>query len=86
MTGWLVNEPRDHEFVSDETLRELIAVYYKDNPSGGSAHVVFDEREISDETMRYCIQYAVVRGDWVCAGLLMELLKRHPMTREEMVK
>lgn len=82
----LADEPREGEKVSDVTLRELIAVYYSDNATGGHAHIVFDERSISDESVRFCIQCAVLDGDWVCAGLLMEFLKRHPKSREAIVQ
>lgn len=82
----LWDELREGECVSDITLRGMIGVYYGDNPVGGHAHIVFDERAVVDETIKYCIQDSILHGDWICAGLLLELLKRHPGVRELIVQ
>lgn len=82
----LGEEPREGEHVSDVTLRELISNYYRDNQAGGNAHIVFDEESVSDGSIHFCIQQAILDGDWVCAGILMEFLKRHPKRREAIVK
>lgn len=83
---WFSDTPREGESVSDVDLDEIVGAYYTHNPAGGRAHVVFDEEAIEDSTITYCITYAISHGDWLCAGILGELLKRHPMTREQIVK
>lgn len=84
----LSDEPRKDlgEHVSDKTLRALIGEYYTDNPVGGNAHIVFDEGGFEDGNIEFCIKQSILCGDWVCAGLLMELFKRHPLHRKEIIR
>lgn len=81
----LGDTPGEGQAVSDVLLRELIGVYYQEHPTGGHGHIVFDEGDVEDSHVRFCIQEALVHADWVCAGLLLELLKRHPKQREAIV-
>ena len=44
--------------VNEATIRasELVAEVYEEHPGGGSGHIVFDDFNISDEHVRWCIE------------------------------
>ena len=49
-------------FTIPEVLDEFDA-YYQKNPAWGSLHVVLDEQNLHDDSVRYCIQWANEQGD-----------------------
>lgn len=44
--------------VNEATIRasELVAEVYEEHPNGGAGHIVFDDFNISDEHVQWCIE------------------------------
>lgn len=58
-----------------ETLQafgEMFRAYYLENPSWGSLHIVFDDGNWDDDSVRSCIVFAVDRGD--AEGLVLAVV------------
>jgi hypothetical protein len=47
---------------------------FADNSCGGSLHIVFDDGNIDDGNIEYCIQYAKERNDYLGMALGLLLL------------
>lgn len=48
------------------TIKEilpLLELYYPDNVTGGSLHIVLEDGNINDGSVEYCKRYAIESGD-----------------------
>lgn len=59
--------------VTDQVV-ELFRAYYERHPTWGSLHVVLDDANWSDETVAWCREWAIEKGDnegWLLAQILL---------------
>jgi hypothetical protein len=52
----------------------IVAYYAMDNPTGGALHVVTDDLNLSDRSIRFCLEGAEKEGDDVAAAIARLLL------------
>lgn len=60
------------------TIPEVIArfvTYNEHNPAWGSLHVVLDDHNVEDSSVRFCLGWANEHGDWEGAALAHILLQ-----------
>lgn len=55
-------------------FRRVAEQYAKDHPVGGSLHIVTDDSNLEDDSVRSCLNYALERGDHYGACLALLLL------------
>ena len=53
----MTNKPTIPEVIND------FQAYYKQNPNGGSLHIVFEDGNENDASVKYCIELAKSKGD-----------------------
>lgn len=55
----------------------LVKYYYSlpGNGMGGSLHIVLEDCNVEDRSVRYCMEYATERSDWQGVLLAMILLQ-----------
>jgi len=61
-------------------VRERFERYYEENPTWGSLHIVLDDGNFEDDSVRFCVGYAEEIGDTE-GHELAELLLRMSWTQ-----
>lgn len=61
----------------------LVERYYESNPTGGYLHIVLDDGDVSDDSVRYCLNQAIDAGDLDAENIAKTLLK---MSKTQRIK
>lgn len=64
----------------DESIRQRFLDYYEENPTWGSLHIVLDDGNTEEDSVRFCVRAAEKSGDTEGAFLARLLL---PLTDEQ---
>lgn len=64
---------------------EVVDFYYSlpGNGCGGACHIVLDDYNLDDDSINFCIQECLTRGDWFGEALMKRLLQIPTEKRKE---
>jgi hypothetical protein len=71
------------------TIPEILArflAYYRDNPAWGSLHIVLDDGNVDDASVRFCEEYATEKGDHEGAELARILMRMSRTQRAKLAR